>query len=73
MEYDQKTSDKEPGHETASTAADETIINAALVLRIDLDDFANLKRYILNNLGADILFQRKALQGTKLWIVEREP
>ena len=59
--------------ETEGTAADSTLVNAGLILRLELEDFAVLKKFVASRLrGASILYQKVVPKRTYLHIEERE-
>ena len=51
---------------------EKTVVVAALVARIDVEAWSEVKR-TLRGLGGEIVFQKVTSPDRKLWIVEREP
>lgn len=58
--------------DTESTAASNTPIVAAMVVRLDLEHWPELKAKA-EELGGKIVFQRIAPPQVHLWILDREP
>ena len=58
--------------ETESTATDSTLVNAGLILRLELEDFAVLKKFIATRLRASVIYQKCVPKRTYLYIEERE-
>lgn len=59
-------------NEFSTDRSEETRVVAAFVLRTTLEALPGLKRSLIEQ-GCEIVYQRNAPSGTKLWITGRDP